>query len=172
MRQTRRRFSFPYCMLVIIQPTDASMREAKFSYDKVFGPGTSQQEIFEYVGKPLLQSTYFSVTIDAMNGYNATVFAYGQTSSGKTFTMEGRSLDDQEFKGLIPRVMDEVFELIMAASDKFEFTLRVTMLEIYNEKIQDLLDSRLQLTSIEKQLTSARRQKTWSLCGRRDRAVC
>lgn len=56
---------------------------------------------------------------------------------------QGLGLDDQEFKGLIPRVMDEVFEMIMAASDKFEFTIRVTMLEIYNEKIQDLLDSRL-----------------------------
>lgn len=56
---------------------------------------------------------------------------------------QGRGLDDQEFKGLVPRVVDEVFDVIMASSDKFEFTIRVTILEIYNEKIQDLLDSKL-----------------------------
>lgn len=55
---------------------------------------------------------------------------------------QGRGLDDEEYKGLIPRVMDETFAMISKASDKFEFTIRVTMLEIYNEKIQDLLDSK------------------------------
>lgn len=50
-------------------------------------------------------------------------------------------MDDQEYKGLVPRVMDEVFEMIALSSDKFEFTIRVSMLEIYNERIQDLLNS-------------------------------
>ena len=75
-----------------------------------------------------------------MNGFNATIFAYGQTSSGKTFTMEGPSIDSYENKGIIPRMMDHVFESILNANENLEFTVKVSFLEIYNEKIQDLID--------------------------------
>lgn len=75
-----------------------------------------------------------------MNGYNGTIFAYGQTSSGKTFTMEGPSIENEELKGIIPRMMDCVFEQIINASENLEFTVKISFLEIYNEKIIDLLD--------------------------------
>lgn len=75
-----------------------------------------------------------------MKGFNGTIFAYGQTSSGKTFTMEGPSIDSEENKGLIPRMMDEIFDCIMRANENIEFTVKVSFLEIYNEKIHDLLD--------------------------------
>ena len=78
--------------------------------------------------------------IDALNGYNSTIFAYGQTSSGKTHTMEGGDIRDSESMGIIPRVMGRIFDMIGDASDKLEFTIKVSMLEIYNEKIQDLLN--------------------------------
>ena len=70
-----------------------------------------------------------------MEGYNATLFAYGQTSSGKTFTMEGVSHEDPELKGIIPRVMESLFELLNNASEDVEFSVKVSFVEIYNEKI-------------------------------------
>ena len=84
-----------------------------------------------------------------MKGFNATIFAYGQTSSGKTHTMEGSSLHDEEGRGILPRFMDKIFESIMESSQNIEFTLKVTMLEIYNEKIQDLLNTKKQNLKIK-----------------------
>ena len=73
------------------------------------------------------------------DGYNGTIFAYGQTSSGKTFTMEGCANDDN-LKGIIPRMMESVFEKIHKAPANMEFVIKCSMLEIYMERIQDLLD--------------------------------
>ena len=73
-------------------------------------------------------------------GYNGTIFAYGQTASGKTFTMEGVVEDDRR-KGIIPRMMDSVFAKIEQAPENMEFLIKCSMLEIYMEHIQDLLDS-------------------------------
>jgi centromeric protein E len=67
-------------------------------------------------------------------GFNGTVFAYGQTSSGKTHTMRG---DDAE-PGLIPRAIDHVFHCIGHAAGR-EFLLRVSYMELYNEEMRDLL---------------------------------
>eukprot|EP00116_Pleurobrachia_bachei_P003707 sb/3463969/ len=72
-----------------------------------------------------------------MNGYNATIFVYGQTSSGKTYTMEGATLKGQH-RGLIPRVIDDIFDYIH--SQNSEFTIKISYYEIYMEKIRDLLD--------------------------------
>jgi kinesin family protein 5 len=74
-----------------------------------------------------------------MDGYNGTLLAYGQTSSGKTFTMEGVQ-NDSELKGIIPRMMDYIFEAIDQSGEDIEFSVKCSFLEIYNEKIQDLLD--------------------------------
>ncbi|KAL4441418.1 hypothetical protein ABPG74_013713 [Tetrahymena malaccensis] len=104
----------------------------EFTFDKVFGPNVAQKDVFEIVASPVIESV--------MAGYNGTIFCYGQTSSGKTFTMEGPDDVNQETKGLIPRMMDRVFETILNASEDLEFQIRVSFLEIYNEKIQDLLD--------------------------------
>lgn len=82
-----------------------------------------------------------------MEGYNGTLFCYGQTGSGKTHAMEVTipakykgSHFDEEHKGIIPRMMEYVFELIKNASTDLEFSVKCAYLEIYNEKIQDLLD--------------------------------
>lgn len=66
--------------------------------------------------------------------------AYGQTSSGKTHTMLGPDIDDLENRGIIPRMVDGIFSKIETAPDEIEFTVKVSMIEIYNEKIRDLLD--------------------------------
>lgn len=74
-----------------------------------------------------------------MAGYNGTVFAYGQTGSGKTFTMMGSSIDDAENKGIIPRIIEQIFESIQLAPTSMEFTVKVAYLEIYMERVKDLL---------------------------------
>jgi hypothetical protein len=71
-----------------------------------------------------------------MEGYNGTIFAYGQTGTGKTHTMEGTGGDI----GIIPRSFKKIFELIKMKSKNTNYLIRVSYLEIYNEKIRDLLN--------------------------------
>jgi centromeric protein E len=73
-------------------------------------------------------------TVSALDGINGTIFAYGQTSSGKTFTMKGSSTNP----GIIPRALEDVFSIIANTPDR-EFLLRLSYLEIYNEVVRDLL---------------------------------
>ena len=75
-----------------------------------------------------------------MEGFNGTVFAYGQTSSGKTHTMSGSDMYNEEERGVIPRMVTHVFNQIQNSPSEMEFTVTVSMIEIYMEKIQDLLD--------------------------------
>ena len=71
-----------------------------------------------------------------MEGYNAVIFAYGQTASGKTYTLSGDSAGEEP--GIIPRAMKDVFSFIRK-TEKREYLLRCSYLEIYNESIIDLL---------------------------------
>jgi len=106
-----------------------------FAFDGIFGPETPQVEVFNQVAKPVIDKL--------MEGYNGTIFAYGQTSSGKTFTMEGPDvIDSDDKKGIIPRMMSYLFETILNSSEHIEFNVKVSFLELYNEKLQDLLDPR------------------------------
>ncbi|XP_057436737.1 kinesin-like protein KIN-7D, mitochondrial isoform X1 [Lotus japonicus] len=98
-----------------------------YAFDKVFGPHTISEEVYEVAAKPVVKA--------AMEGINGTVFAYGVTSSGKTHTMHG----DQNSPGIIPLAIKDVFSMIQDTPGR-EFLLRVSYLEIYNEVINDLLD--------------------------------
>ncbi|XP_009788270.1 kinesin-like protein KIN-7D, mitochondrial isoform X2 [Nicotiana sylvestris] len=98
-----------------------------FAFDRVFGPDTCTQEVYEIAARPVVKA--------AMEGVNGTVFAYGVTSSGKTHTMHG----DQSSPGIIPLAIKDVFSIIQDTPGR-EFLLRVSYLEIYNEVINDLLD--------------------------------
>ncbi|CAK5073981.1 unnamed protein product [Meloidogyne enterolobii] len=105
------------------------------SYDKVFGPESTQIEVYEGVLAPLMK--------EVLNGYNCTVFAYGQTGSGKTFTMEGRHDDSNDYTwntdptaGIIPRALQQIFSELGVDID---YTVRVSFVELYNEQIFDLL---------------------------------
>lgn len=75
-----------------------------------------------------------------MKGYNGTIFVYGQTSSGKTHTMQGPNIDDSELKGIIPRMNNTIFEAVNMADPNIEFLVKASYIEIYMEKIKDLLD--------------------------------
>lgn len=74
-----------------------------------------------------------------MNGYNGTVFAYGQTGSGKSHTMMGPDIDDREMKGIIPRITEQIFASIMSSPGNIEYLVKVSYMEIYMERIRDLL---------------------------------
>ncbi|KAG0016895.1 hypothetical protein BGZ82_000914 [Podila clonocystis] len=97
----------------------------EYAYDHAL-TGSDNEVIYNTSVKSLVRS--------AMEGYNGTVFAYGQTSSGKTYTMSGT----QQEPGITPRAVDDIFKHIRENSDR-EFLLRVSYLEIYNESIRDLL---------------------------------
>jgi kinesin family protein 5 len=82
--------------------------------------------------KPIIDSV--------LEGFNGTIFAYGQTSSGKTHTMSGPSIENIELQGVIPRMVRTVFNRIDSASNTIEFSVKVSMIEIYMERIKDLMD--------------------------------
>ncbi|EAU88524.2 kinesin heavy chain [Coprinopsis cinerea okayama7 len=102
-----------------------------FTFDRVFPMGTKQNEIFEYGVKDIVK--------DVLDGYNGTVFAYGQTGSGKTFTMMGSDIDDPELKGIIPRITEQIFQSIVESDSHLEYLVKVSYMEIYLERIRDLL---------------------------------
>ncbi|AOW00514.1 P-loop containing nucleoside triphosphate hydrolase protein [Yarrowia lipolytica] len=101
-----------------------------FTFDRVFDSTSQQADVFEYCLKETVD--------DLLNGYNGTVFAYGQTGSGKTYTMMG-DIDHAERRGAIPRMVDQIFEQIFASSQDIEYMVKVSYMEIYMEKIRDLL---------------------------------
>lgn len=70
-----------------------------------------------------------------LDGYNVCIFAYGQTGTGKTFTMEGT----EENRGVNYRTLEELFRVIRERQGMFKYELTVSVLEVYNEQIRDLL---------------------------------
>ena len=102
----------------------------RFTFDAVYGPESHQEDVYESCAKPAVTST--------LAGYNATMIAYGQTGTGKTFTMQGAPRG--EMRGIIPRAIEDVFYTIESGGDtKGRFLVRAAYLQIYNEVIYDLL---------------------------------
>ena len=102
-----------------------------FTFDRVFPTDARQQDVFDY--------SIRNTVDDVLAGYNGTVFAYGQTGSGKTYTMMGADIGDPEAKGIIPRIVEQIFDRIMKSDSSIEFMVKVGYMEIYMEKIRDLL---------------------------------
>ncbi|XP_010538054.1 PREDICTED: kinesin-like protein KIN-14C isoform X2 [Tarenaya hassleriana] len=103
-----------------------------FTFDKVFNHEASQEEVFFEISQ-LVQS--------ALDGYKVCIFAYGQTGSGKTYTMMGRP-EAPEQKGLIPRSLEQIFQASQSLrAQGWKYKMQVSMLEIYNEAIRDLLST-------------------------------
>ncbi|XP_043978864.1 kinesin heavy chain isoform X3 [Gambusia affinis] len=102
-----------------------------YVYDQVFPTNITQEQVYNACAKQIVR--------DVLGGYNGTIFAYGQTSSGKTHTMEGK-LHDPQAMGIIPRIAQDIFEHIFAMDENLEFHIKVSYFEIYMEKIRDLLD--------------------------------
>jgi kinesin family protein 18/19 len=103
------------------------IREHRFVFDRLFDEGCTQDDVFTYTSKPLIDHI--------LDGYNATVFAYGATGCGKTHTISGTP----EQPGIIFLTMKELFERIEALQDTNVVDVSLSYLEIYNETIRDLL---------------------------------
>ncbi|XP_041515601.1 centromere-associated protein E isoform X2 [Microtus oregoni] len=99
-----------------------------FNFDRVFHSNEPTKNVYEEIAVPIINS--------AIQGYNGTIFAYGQTASGKTHTMMG----SEDCVGVIPRAIHDIFQRIKKFPER-EFLLRVSYMEIYNETITDLLCS-------------------------------
>ncbi len=116
-----------------IKSTAENNNTYKFAFDRIFDYNSTQQEVYEVAAKPIVDSV--------LEGFNGTIFAYGQTSSGKTHTMQG-ILENPEKEGIIPRMIRYVFNYILHSKEEVEFTVKVSMIEIYMEKIRDLIDTK------------------------------
>lgn len=106
-----------------------------YQFDKVFSPAADQAIIFEDVVAPILS--------EMLTGYNCTIFAYGQTGTGKTYTMSGDMTDNlgllSDAAGIIPRVLSTLFQKLEA--DDVECSVKCSFIELYNEELRDLLSA-------------------------------
>ncbi|XP_078281618.1 kinesin-1 heavy chain isoform X2 [Rhinoraja longicauda] len=102
-----------------------------YVYDHVFPSNSTQEQVYNACAKNIVK--------DVLDGYNGTIFAYGQTASGKTHTMEG-TLHDSDCMGIIPRIAQDIFNYIYSMDENLEFHIKVSYFEIYLDKIRDLLD--------------------------------
>lgn len=103
--------------------------DKSFTFRKIMEPSTTQQEVFEIVAQPLLDTF--------INGQDVLMFCYGITNAGKTYTVSGTP----DNPGILKRSMDFIFPKIMTPRYKYKPKLEVSFVEIYNERIHDLLDS-------------------------------
>lgn len=110
-------------------PNEKAEKPKSFKFDHVFPEATTQMDIYRRVALPVVDKV--------LNGYNGTIFAYGQTGTGKTYTMSGYHKSD-DLKGIIPNTFSHIFSQIARSNDK-TFVVTVTYVEIYNEDIRDLL---------------------------------
>ncbi|KAF2090238.1 kinesin family protein [Saccharata proteae CBS 121410] len=110
-----------------VVPNGKRVKDQSFAFDRVFDDNTTQADVYEATAKPLLDSV--------LEGYNATVFAYGATGCGKTHTITGTS----QAPGIIFMTMQELFEKMQELQETKVTDCTLSYLEIYNETIRDLL---------------------------------
>ncbi|XP_058464149.1 kinesin-like protein Klp61F [Malaya genurostris] len=124
---------------VLLKPMTLDTRNAKkFTFDKAFDVNSKQHEVYNAVVAPYIE--------EVLAGFNCTVFAYGQTGTGKTFTMVGEEQpelsagwDDDTQTGIIPRALNHLFDELRMT--ELEFSMRISYLELYNEELCDLLST-------------------------------
>lgn len=117
--------------VAILRKPGGTDRDSKdFTFDAVFDDSISQQQIFDDTALEIVESV--------MDGFNGTIFAYGQTGAGKSHTMTGPP-SPPELQGLLPRAFTHIFSQIIKLSHNVKFLVRGSYIEIYNEEIRDLL---------------------------------
>lgn len=106
-----------------------------FTFDKTFGEGADNVTVYDNVAKGIVESV--------VSGLNGTIFAYGQTSSGKTFTMQGSGSIEEGYAngggGVVHMAANDIFTHVTNTPDRM-FLIRASFIEIYNEEVRDLLD--------------------------------
>ncbi|KAF9593584.1 hypothetical protein IFM89_024218, partial [Coptis chinensis] len=119
--------------ITVLQSIANKQVDRAFTFDKVFGPKVQQRSIYDHAISPIVS--------EVLDGFNCTVFAYGQTGTGKTYTMEGgmksKGGELSAEAGVIPRAVRQIFDTLEV--QKADYNMKVTFLELYNEEITDLL---------------------------------
>nr|GMD53163.1 kinesin-like protein KIN12A [Ipomoea batatas] len=126
-----------------VSKDSVSVGDKKFTFDSIFDSNSTQEDVFQSVGIPLVK--------DALAGYNTSLLAYGQTGSGKTYTLWGppsamvETPSTNGLQGLVPRIFQMLFDNIQREHENSEdkqisYQCRCSFLEVYNGQIGDLLD--------------------------------
>lgn len=125
---------------------DGHQKTKQFAFDWVGGPGTRQEDLFDFIGRQMMDSCLEGRLSSA--GYNCTFFAYGQTGAGKTYTMLGKSASADGgvydgHRGILQRSLDYLFYqidlLTRTNPGNTKFAVRASFVEIYNEQFIDLV---------------------------------
>ncbi|KAK7337818.1 hypothetical protein VNO77_18405 [Canavalia gladiata] len=113
---------------------DEKDEEFVFSFDRVFYEKSEQADVYEFLALPIVR--------DAVNAINGTIITYGQTGAGKTYSMEGPGIHecDEQKKGLLPRVVEGIFYSLNPSDEDLKYSIKLSMVEIYMEKVRDLFD--------------------------------
>ncbi|KAL0409822.1 UNVERIFIED_CONTAM: Kinesin-like protein KIN-5B [Sesamum latifolium] len=129
--------------VTVLQSVASKQVDRVFTFDKVFGPKAQQRSIYDQAISPIVS--------EVLEGFNCTVFAYGQTGTGKTYTMEGgmrnKGGELPAEAGIIPRAVRQIFDTLEAQNA--DYSMKVTFSELYNEEITDLLAQEDQLKSTD-----------------------
>lgn len=104
--------------------------EKMFKFCKIFDEHSTQLDLYRVIAAPIIEKVF--------GGYNGTIFAYGQSGTGKTFTMIG-DIGHIDLKGIVPNIFSHIFAQISLAHRDVAYVVTVTFLEIYNEAVRDLL---------------------------------
>lgn len=131
-----------------------------YSFDYVYDSDATQEFVYENTAK--------SAVCSVLEGFNATIMAYGQTGTGKTHTMEGFKYNAGDpLRGIVPRSMEEIFKFIqMQSNSNTTFMVRASYLQIYNEVISDLLKverTRLKIVEDRKKGVSVEGLSEWAV---------
>eukprot|EP01032_Pedospumella_encystans_P039242 gene39242-biopygen24563 len=116
----------------IKNPENLNETPKYFTYDAAYDENTQQRIFYD--------ESCFGVIEGTLEGFNSTIFAYGQTGCGKSFTMQGPSTTIENLKGVTPNSFSHIFQFVKASKD-IEFLIRCSYLELYNEEIKDLLSN-------------------------------
>ncbi|KAG4947578.1 hypothetical protein JHK87_043585 [Glycine soja] len=114
---------------------DEKDEEFVFSFDRVFYEKSEQSDVYQFLALPIVRD----VVVDAFNG---TIITYGQTGAGKTYSLEGSGIleCEEQNKGLLPRVVEGLFNSINSLDEEKTYSIKLSMVEIYMEKVRDLFD--------------------------------
>ncbi|XP_062564211.1 kinesin-like protein KIF3A [Armigeres subalbatus] len=118
------------CVTVYKPNANSSEPPKVYYFDNVFGEESTQIDLYIDTARPIVDKV--------LEGYNGTILAYGQTGTGKTYTMSGNP-DSPQTKGIIPNTFAHIFGHIARAKENQKFLVRVSYMEIYNEEVRDLL---------------------------------
>nr|XP_014087169.1 kinesin-like protein KIF3A [Bactrocera oleae] len=116
--------------ITAVKPNAANEPPKTYYFDNVFSTDSNQLDLYVDTARPIVEKV--------LEGYNGTIFAYGQTGTGKTYTMSGNP-DSPQTKGIIPNAFAHIFGHIAKARENQKFLVRVSYMEIYNEEVRDLL---------------------------------